>query len=149
MQEAELASVVGTPFPGGLYTIDPEQNATVVRLLGGPGPADDEAHPAYGYIATRVGCGFGVDDILALVEATTADGPMVGSLDLDYRRPLRVGETYAVSGEVTSVVRKQGRKIGVFDLLAFELRLVDGNGDLALVCTQSWVLPRRDVDAAA
>jgi hypothetical protein len=148
MADAGWSSVVGTAFPGGTYRIDPDQNRAVCRLLGAGEPDGDAAHPAYAYIATRVGCGLGVEEILALVGATKEDGPMVGSLELDFEQPLLVGGTYTVSGEVTSVERKSGRRIGTFDLLGFELRLVDSAGDVAVVCTQSWVLPRR-VDAPA
>ena len=136
-------AVAGVPFPGGTYTIEPDENATVCRLLGADPAADGSAHPIYGYIATRVGCGYGVEEILAVAEATTADGPMVGSLELDYRTPLRVGVSYEVAGEFTGAERKEGRRIGVFDLLEFELRLNAPDGTLALVCSQSWVLPRR------
>jgi hypothetical protein len=99
----------------------------------------------YAYVATRVGCGLGVDEICAAADATTDDGPMVGSLALEYHEPLRVGETYAVDGEFVSIERKQGRRAGVFDLLLFELRLTAPDGAVAVTATQSWVLPRRNV----
>jgi hypothetical protein len=141
---SELPDVAGKPFPGGAYTIDPEENETVCRLLGTAPAPDGTAHPIYAYVATRVGCGFGVDEICAVAEATTEDGPMVGSLELEYHAPLRVGETYSVGGEFTSIDRKQGRRAGVFDLLLFELRLLAEDGTVAVTATQSWVLPRRN-----
>jgi hypothetical protein len=144
----ELPDVVGRKFPGGSYTIDPEQNATVCRLLGTTPAPDGTAHPMYAYVATRVGCGFGVDEICAAADFKTEDGPMVGSLDLAYHEPLRVGETYAVGGEFTSIERKQGRRAGVFDLLEFELRLTAPDGTVTVTATQSWVLPRREADHA-
>ena len=137
-----ISSVVGTRFPGGTYRIDPVQNETVCRLLGARPAADGTAHAIYGYIATRCGCGFGVDEILAVADAKVEEGPMLASLDLDYRSALRVGETYRVSGEFTSLERKQGRRAGAFDLLQFELRLTAPGDDVVVACTQSWVLPR-------
>jgi hypothetical protein len=140
--------VAGTSFPGGSYAIDPEQNATVCRLLGTTPATDGSAHPMFAYVATRVGCGFGVDEICAVADAKTEDGPMVGSLDLELHEPLRVAETYAVDGEFTSIERKEGRRAGIFDLLQFELRLTAPDGTRAVTATQSWVLPRRDVERA-
>jgi hypothetical protein len=139
-----LPDVAGVSFPGGEYTISAEEHARVCRLLGVSPTSDGAAHPVYGYIATRVGCGYGVEDILAVAGATADDGPMLASLRLDVRQPLLVDTTYAVSGEFTSIERKHGRRAGTFDLLAFDLRLTDPSGDVVLVATQSWVLPRRD-----
>jgi hypothetical protein len=144
---ATLPKVARKPFPGGSYTIDPEQNAAVCRLLGATPAADGTAHPVYAYVATRVGCGLGVEEILAAADARAEDGPMVGSLELDFHVPLRVGTTYAVDGEFTSIERKHGRRAGVFDLLRFELRLTAPDGTPAVTATQSWVLPRRDLAA--
>ena len=73
---------------------------------------------------------------------------MLASLQLAYSAPLRVEEMYAVSGAFTGLERKTGRRAGVFDLLSFELRLQAADGALAVVCTQAWVLPRRDVEPA-
>jgi hypothetical protein len=140
--------VAGKPFPGGNYRIDPDENVRVCQMLGVEPAADGTAHPMYGYVATRVGCGFGVEEICAAAEAKVEDGPMLATLDVDYRAPLRVGETYDVSGEFTSIERKQGRRAGVFDLLQFDLRLTGTDGEVAVVATQSWVLPRRDIEHA-
>ena len=51
-----------------------------------------------------------------------------------------------MSGEFTSLERKQGRRIGVFDLLQFELRLTAPGEGVAVACTQWSVLPRADVE---
>jgi hypothetical protein len=142
---AQLPEVVDKPFPGGVYTINSEQNANVCRLLGTTAAPDGTAHPIFAYIATRVGCGLGVDEICAVADARTQDGPMVGSLELEFHRPLRVGETYTVTGEFKSIMRKHGRRAGVFDLLVFELRLSTTEGRVAVTATQSWVLPKADV----
>jgi hypothetical protein len=142
---AAMPDVEGKRFPGGTYTIDPEQNETVCRLLGTTPAADGTAHPMYAYVATRVGCGLGVEEICAIAGAAAEDGPMIGSVEIDFREPLRVGQTYAVSGEFVSLTRKHGRRAGVFDLLSFELRLAAANGRVAVTASQSWVLPRRDM----
>lgn len=140
--------IAGAPFPGGMYRVDPEQNRSVCRILGTEPSADGTAHPIYAFIATLVGCGLGVDDIVAVANAGIDEGPMLAALDIDYRIPLRVGESYAVSGVFIGIERKQGRRAGVFDLLQYELRLTAADGSVAVVCAQSQVLPRSDAERA-
>jgi hypothetical protein len=50
--------------------------------------------------------------------------------------------TYRVSGKVTSVDRKTGRRAGTFDIVGYELCLYDGQEHVA-TCWNSLVLPRR------
>lgn len=140
----ELSGLPGREFPGGTYTITAKQDRMVRRLLGAEPSADGTAHPIYGYIATRVGCGLSVEDILAVAGAKPEDGPMVGTLELEFHSPLPVNTTYEVSGRFASIERKEGRRAGVFDLLRFELRLTAPRGEPAVTCTQSWILPRRN-----
>ena len=49
-----------------------------------------------------------------------------------------------ISGGITGVVRKEGRKAGVFDIVTFRLELVGEDGALAAVSTNSFIFPRRD-----
>ena len=49
-----------------------------------------------------------------------------------------------MSGGITGVVRKEGRKAGVFDIVTFRLELVGEDGTLAAVSTNSFIFPRRD-----
>jgi len=84
------------------------------------------------------------DELFALVGATAADGPMFGEGGIEVHEPLRIGATYTVGGSLTSVVRKEGRKAGVFDIVAFRIELRDDRGELAAVSTNSFIFPRRD-----
>jgi hypothetical protein len=136
------SEIAGTPFPGGLYTLDPDENRTVCEILGADPAGDGSAHPIFGFIASLVGCGAGVEDIAAAGGATVEEGPMLATFDLDFCTPLRAGETYDVAGEFTGIERKHGRRAGTFDLLTFELRVTDANGSRAVTCVQSWILPR-------
>jgi len=69
---------------------------------------------------------------------------MFGEAGIELRRPLRIGESYEVSGGITGVVRKEGRKAGVFDIVTFRLELVGEDGAVAAVSTNSFIFPRRD-----
>jgi hypothetical protein len=61
---------------------------------------------------------------------------------------LMVGESYKVSGEILSLVRKQSRKLGVMDVLTYRLRLHPAaGGDPLLETDNVWVLPRKELAA--
>ena len=68
---------------------------------------------------------------------------MFGECDMEVRVPVRTGVTYDVRGEITDVKRKQGGAIGTFDLLTFRLEVVGPDGEVAGVCTNSFILPRQ------
>ena len=69
---------------------------------------------------------------------------MFGEAEIEQRIPLRIGESYEVRGGITGVVRKEGRRAGVFDIVTLRLELVDAEGEVAGVSTNSFVFPRRD-----
>ena len=86
--------------------------------------------------------GLSVDELFTLVGATADDGPMFGEAG-DRARAGRseIGETYTISGGITGVVRKEGRKAGVFDIVTFRLELADDDGALAARLDQLVHLP--------
>lgn len=140
----EIEALVGKPFPGGRYTIEPYRHWLMQDAVGAPATRAGTASPMEAYYGALAGMGLSVDELFALVGASADDGPMFGEAEIDLRRPLRIGETYRVSGALTGVVRKEGRKAGVFDVVTFRLELVGEDGDLAAVSTNSFIFPRRD-----
>ena len=57
-----------------------------------------------------------------------------------FTSPLMVGESYKVTGEILSLVRKLSRKLGVMDVLTYRLRLHRAAGGDALLETDNvWV----------
>jgi len=139
----DLAALPGTRLPEGRFTITAEENARLVRALGGRGLSEGEAHPVWGYIATQRGIGIDVADLLALAAFDIADGPMLASCMLTFAIPLRVNREYRVEGEVVGVERKDGRRAGMFDLLTVEERLLEGER-LAATVRNVFVLPRKE-----
>ena len=140
----ELTGLVGKPFPGGTYTIEPYRHWLMQDAVGGPATREGVASPMEVYYGALAGMGLSVDELFALVGATADDGPMFGEAGIDVRRPLRIGETYRVSGGITDIVRKEGRKAGVFDIVSFRLELEGADGELAAVSSNSFIFPRRD-----
>ncbi len=140
----ELEALVGKPFPGGTYTVQPYEHWLMMDAVGGQATRSGTANPMYVYYGALAGMGLSVDELFHLVGATAEDGPMFGETTLEAIKPIEIGATYAVSGGITSVLRKEGRKAGVFDIVEFRLELRDARGELAGINTNSFIFPRRD-----
>ena len=141
--------VTGTSLDGTkLFTISPEENAALCRSTGVAPAADGTAHPIYYYIATQVAMGKTVAGVCETCAFDVEEGPMMGSSGVRLTEPLMVGESYRVTGEILSLVRKQSRKLGVMDVLTYRLRLHKaGDGACVLETDNVWVLPRKELAA--
>jgi len=142
--EQEMQKLVGTAFPGGEYTVEPWEHKLMCDVMLTPEPPGGLAHPIYAYQATRAGMGLSIDEFFALVHADPDDGGMFGEHQSELHTPIKVGETYVVSGRITGTRRKEGRKAGLFDMVDFELELRGAEGDLVAVSWNSWVFPRKN-----
>jgi hypothetical protein len=140
----ELEALVGTPFPGGSYTIEPYRHWLFVDASGAEPGRTGVAHPMEVYYGALAGMGLSVDELFALVGASADDGPMFGEATIELRSQLEIGATYTVSGSIVDITRKEGRKAGVFDIVTFRLELADERGSLAAVSTNSFIFPRRE-----
>jgi len=139
-----LEELIGHRLPGGSYTIEPYINWLTNDVVLADQPGGDVANPMFCYYGALAAMGISIDDMFALAGATADDGPMFGEAGIELSRPLTVGATYAVSGEITGAVRKEGKKTGVFDIVTFRIELNEPDGELAAVSTNSFVFPRRE-----
>lgn len=139
----ELEALVGWQFPGGSYTVEPWRVWLTNDVIGAPQRTDGVAHPMFCYYAAMAGLGISIDEMFTLCHASAADGPMFGESDIQQLRPLEVGATYTVRGEITSAVRKQGARTGTFDIVAFQLEVVAPDGDVSSIVSNSFIFPRR------
>jgi acyl dehydratase len=143
MDEDQLEAVIGHRFPGGRFTIEPYEHWLMCDAVEAVPIRRGVANPMYVYFATLGGMGINLDELFALVGAAADDGVMFGEASITVQRPLQIGATYDVAGEVTGAMRKSGKRAGVFDIVTFELRLIDQTGVVAGVATNSFVFPRR------
>ena len=134
--------IVGHELPDGGYAIEPYVHWLMSDAIDLPALPDGVAHPMFVYYAGQGGMGVTLDEMFALAHATSDDGVMLGSAELDLQRPLEVGERFTVTGAVDGVVRKSGR-IGTFDIVTFHTDLVGQDGAVAATCTLSFIYPRR------
>jgi hypothetical protein len=144
--EEDLAALVGTPFPGGTYIVEPYVNwLTCDCVLAPELAASGAAHPLLVYMAGQAGIGLSLEELFALCSASSEDGPMLGEWGMEIKRPLVVGAEYAVSGGITDVVRKTGKKTAVFDVVRFgiELRSAAGSAEPDALLHSSFIYPRR------
>ena len=140
----DLEALVGTEFPEGSYTIEPYEHWLCADAVLSPPLPEGVAHPMYGYYVAIRGMGKSLDEIFADAGSSAAEGPMFGEAGLEFSAPLQVGATYTVRGRYTSAVRKEGKRAGVFDIVGFELDIVDDAGDVVAKSANSFVYPRRD-----
>jgi hypothetical protein len=138
--------VAGTSLDGTeTYIITADQNATLCRSTGVEPATDGSAHPIYYYIATQVAMGKTVAGVCETCDFDIADGPMMGSSGVVFSGTLKVDTPYTVRGEITGLVRKRSRKLGVMDVLDYRLRLIDPAGAQVLETANVWVLPRKEL----
>ena len=139
-----LEPLIGTAFPGGTYTIEPYRHWLMTDAVEDVPTSSGTASPIEIYLGAMGGLGLSIEELFELVGASSADGPMFGEAEIEQLIPLRVGERYDVRGGITGIVRKEGRRAGVFDIVTFRLELVNADGAVAGVATNSFVFPRRD-----
>jgi hypothetical protein len=137
----DYSHLVGHRFPGGTVTV-PGWLDLLWRDAVLADPPGDVVHPGLAYLAAVQGAGVTFQDIFDLAGATAESGPMFGEQTLMFEAPLRVDTEYAVEGEITDVIRKRGRRAGAFDLLTFELRLLNAAGDVVATNVNTFVFPR-------
>ena len=152
MSETELPpapDVAGASLDGTkVFTITAEENSALCASTGVTPASDGSAHPIYYYIATQVAMGKTVAGVCETCEFDVDDGPMMGSSGVKFSEPLMVGQSYKVTGEILSLVRKQSRKLGVMDVLTYRLRLhKEADGTCILETDNVWVLPRKELAA--
>lgn len=144
MDEQALHEIVGARFPGGEFTIEPYEHWLMCDAVGAEPVRSGVANPMYVYYGALGGMGISLDELFAMVGATADDGVMFGEAKIESTRPLRIGDTYSVSGGITDIVRKSGKRAGVFDIVTFALDVTDDAGVAVGRSTNSFVFPRRD-----
>lgn len=143
----DLPDVAGHSLDGSTYVISAEENKILCHSLGSEPDPDGRAHPVYFYIGTQVGMGETVAGLCAACNFDVEDGPMMGGCDVKYFQPLMTDQVYQVRGNIVGLTRKQSRKLGVMDLLEYNLHLDLPDGTRVCSVTNTWILPRGHADA--
>ncbi len=141
-------SLAGHRLPGGRYRITAVENDALCAAVGSEPRSDGRAHPIFYYIATQVGMGMTVADLLALCDFDVADGPMMTGSGAHFTGDLTVDTDYRIAGEIVSLVRKPSRTFGFADLLRFRLTMTAPDGVQVAECINEWILPRGSGDVS-
>jgi hypothetical protein len=143
---ATVPQVAGTSLDGTrFFTILAEENAALCHSTGVEPAANGSAHPIYYYIATQTAMGMSVAGLCKACEFNVEEGPMMGSSGVRFYEELLVGESYSVSGEILSLVRKRSKRLGLMDVLTYRLRLHKRDGTQVLVTENVWILPKKEL----
>lgn len=146
LNEADLQGLVGYRLPGGVARIQHYEDWLLRDALGAPPPAGDGmAHPTMVFLAAQANIGIELEELFALFGATSADGPMLGEWSVDCAEPLRLLTDYAVSCTVERVVRKEGKRTGVFDLVTVVIELTGPDDRVHATVRPTYVFPRKGV----
>ena len=140
----DMRALVGYRFPGGTYTIEHWENFLVHDVTGAGAPAGGLAHPVYAFNAPLAAMGMTYQEFFDLCRAESNEAIRAGGYDFEYHQPLREGTTYRVDGSILEVDRKRGKRAGIFDLVRFQLRMTDGDGEPALTATNEWIFLRSE-----
>ncbi|OAN56237.1 hypothetical protein [Sphingobium sp. TCM1] len=127
------------------FAISAQDNAALCRSTGCEPAADGSAHPIWFFVATQVGMGKTVAGLCAACDFDVNDGPMMGGSRVDFQGRIMTDVDYRVEGEIKGLTRKRSRKLGVMDIMEYELRLVGTDGAPVLATTNTWALPRKDL----
>lgn len=144
--EALRSEIVGFRFPSGSLSVEGYENWLACDSLASAQLPNDVLHPGWILIGGFRGMGISLAELFALVGASEDDGVMFGETTIEQTMRLRVGRSYPVEGEILDVVRRTGSRLGLFDLVTFQVRVLDDEGNLAASSTNTFVVPRRPVE---
>ncbi|CAN5210608.1 hypothetical protein BH09ACT6_BH09ACT6_05640 [soil metagenome] len=131
------------PLAPGRVVIEAIDSATLSGTLGTPPPASGALHPLFGFIAAQRGISTTIPELCSLADFDIDDGPMMGTIEVEWHAELHPDVEYRVEGEIIDIERKHGRALGDFDLMTYQERVLSADGELLVTTTNTLVLPRR------
>lgn len=138
--DALAARISGHALPGGTIAF-PAHHVWLGNDAMDAGGSSDQMNPLWFLVACLRGMGTTIGELVEIAETNMDEGVLFGEMTIEQGRPLQAGITYRVTGEINSIVRREGRS-GVFDVLEFSLDVGDeGVRNGRVTC--SFVLQRR------
>jgi hypothetical protein len=139
----EFAHLIGHRFPGGTVTVPRWLNRLWADSVAAVDPSP-YVHPILVYYVAVEGSGVNFQDIFDLMEGSAESGIMFANQSLEFAAPIEIEHVYDAAGGIVDVVRKRGRRAGVFDLCTFQIGLTEPDGDTpAALSTSTFVFPRQ------
>ncbi|MCB1246423.1 MAG: hypothetical protein KDB69_04075 [Acidimicrobiia bacterium] len=136
--------IIGVPFPVGEYTIEPYEHWLCADAVGSPPLPQGVAHPMFAFYVAQGGMGVTLEELFNRCHSSSDDGVMLGEVEMDWNGSFEVGATYEVTGGFTKVVRKESARLGIMDLITFELVVTGPDGTVTATVKNTFVYPRRE-----
>jgi hypothetical protein len=133
--------LVGTRLPRGEFTIDPDDHRAFCDAVFASPWTRDDAHPSFLHLVAHIGKGMPLPEFFALIGTSLDAGVTFGEGQLEYERPLRIGETYAVQTTIAAVESKTGRRRGRFDVVTVRSDVRDGAGTFVGSSREAYIVP--------
>jgi uncharacterized protein (TIGR03084 family) len=134
--------LTGYEFPDGALVVEGYEDWIARDCIGSPPAGDEFVHPGWLLFGAFRGMGLTLTELFHLVDAAEEDGVMFGETEIEQIAPLRRDTAYVVHGRITGITRRTGAKVGVFDLVSYELEIAC-DGEPSARCRNSLVVPRR------
>jgi hypothetical protein len=140
----EMTKLVGHSFPGGVFSIEYWENFLIHDVMLMDRFEDGTAHPLYLFHAPLAGLGVKIKDIFTLCQAESDEAVRAGEYFWEMPTPLMEGQTYRMSGVITGVERKSGKRSGLMDIVTFVVDITnEATGAVDARVTNSWIFLRR------
>jgi acyl dehydratase len=123
--------MIGRVLSTGSATVTAQHVAEFADALGDPDPryrsGSAVATPTYpiAFMVQAMSGGMETFQQLGLNFMTLVHGEQ----EFEYRRPIRVGETLALTGRIADIYEKQSSSGGVLDFVVLETEAADDQGD--------------------
>ena len=135
--------LVGHRLPGGQLRVEPYEASLAHDAMRAEGFGSDVLHPLWIFVGGVRGMGTTIEALCALMDASPVDGVLFGELGIEQRSLMRAGVDYEIRGAITDVARREGKRIGTFDVMTFRLEVLEHDGAVVGTTTSSFVFPRR------
>jgi hypothetical protein len=132
-----MRSLVGHRFPGGTYRIEHWENYLLTDSTGTAQLPDGLVHPIALFHVPILGSGTSISELFELGGAADAGSVGLEGYDWEYHEPLREGVAYRIEGGIVSAERRHTDAGAVYDAVAFQIDLFDGDRHVARV-TNRW-----------
>lgn len=135
--------LVGFRFPDGATVIRSQEvwlgHEAMLATYDGTG----DLHALWPLIVGMRGMGTSITELCDLARMGPNDSVMFGELEINQTASLVVDMPYSVQGHIRDVVRRTGKRSGIFDVVTFELQVLAPSNSVAATVTNSFVFVRR------
>ena len=140
LSDAELHALVGHRVPGGTYAIAHWENFLLTDCTAREPMTADLVHPIALFHVPILGVGTSIAELFRLGGGDGQAGSVsLLGYDWEYLKPLREQRPYRIEGGVVSAERSIDASGTVqHDDIAFEIELVEPDGQLAARVTNRW-----------